>query len=434
MTAGSKNDATMTNESPYPDFFRVRQRFESHEIEDIESAVESTLSKNLGQQAIQPGQTVAIAVGSRGIANLQRIVAAVVRFLVALEAKPIIVPAMGSHGGASAEGQAALLASYGVTAEGVGCPIRSSMDTVLLGTTSDGVAVHFDKQASQADHILVVNRIKPHTRLTGRYESGLLKMMMIGLGKHEGAYLYHQSFPSYGYRLDALSQEIVSMILEQTPVTCGLAIVEDAYENTSHLEAIRAADILEREPELLSLARQRMPQLPFREADLLIVDQIGKEISGTGMDTNIVGRKSNDKCAAPDEWPKIRQIYVRSLTKKTSGNACGVGVAEYCHQRVVDAMDPEITRINCVTSAHITAGAVPVTFPTDRAVLDAVVSQTRLDRRRALNWMWIRDTLQISELLCSQSYWEQSMERDDLDRLSEPHPLQFDATGDLVNW
>lgn len=424
----------MTNASPYPDFFRVRQRFESHEIDDIESAVASTLSKTLGPSEVRPGQTVAVAVGSRGIANLQRIVAAVVRFLVGLEAKPIIVPAMGSHGGASAEGQAALLASYGVTDEGVGCPIRSSMETVLLGTTSDGVAVHFDKQASQADHILVINRIKPHTRLTGRYESGLLKMMMIGLGKHQGAYLYHQSFPSYGYRLDALSQEIVTMILGQTPVTCGLAIVEDAYEHTSHLEAIRAADILEREPELLALARQRMPQLPFRESDLLIVDQIGKEISGTGMDTNIVGRKLNDKCAAQDEWPKIRQIYVRSLTQKTSGNACGVGVAEYCHQRVVDAMDSEITRINCVTSAHITAGAIPVTFPTDRAVLDAVVSQTRLDRRRALDWMWIRDTLQISELLCSQSYWEQSMERDDLEQLSEPEPLQFDEMGDLIDW
>ncbi|MGI9470441.1 MAG: lactate racemase domain-containing protein [Rubripirellula sp.] len=424
---------TVGDVSPYPEFFRLRQQFESHAVEDIASAVESTLTSVLGATDIRSGQTVAIAVGSRGIANLQHIVSAVVKYVQSLHAVPIVVPAMGSHGGATAEGQAAVLASYGVTSAGVGCPIKSSMDTVLVGTTADGVDVHFDRTASEADHIIVVNRVKPHTRLSGQYESGILKMMMIGLGKHQGAYLYHQMFPSYGYRLDALAPDIVSMILESMPVTAGLAIVEDAFENTSLIEAIAARDILDREPQLLELARERLPGLPFQEADLLIVDRIGKEISGTGMDTNVIGRKTNDKCAAPEEWPKMRQIYVRSLTEKTSGNACGIGVAEYCHQRVVDAMDPEVTRINCITSAHVTAGAVPVTFASDKEVLDAVISQTRVDRRTDLNWIWIRDTLQISEVACSRSYWERARERADLEPLDEPRSLSFDVHGNLID-
>jgi hypothetical protein len=217
------------------------------------------------------------------------------------------------------------------------------------------------------------------------------------------------------------------------PVTLGLAIVEDAFENTSHVEAIDATDFLKREPELLELSRARMPRLPFDHADLLVVDQIGKEISGCGMDTNVIGRKTNDRSAGPDEFPKIRQIYIRALTEKTAGNACGVGIAEYGHRRVVEAMNAEVTRINCVTSAHVTAGAIPITFDSDRDVLDAVVSQTQAGRRPDLKWMWIRDTLQLSELACSRSYWDAARQRPDLEVIEEPRPLVFDKAGDLLS-
>ena len=423
---------TTDKKNQYPEFFRLRQKFESHAITNIPDAVESTLGDVVDSSVIRPGQSVAIAVGSRGISNLQSIVASVVKYVQSLDALPMVVPAMGSHGGATAEGQAAVLAAYGVTSEGIGCPIVSSMDTVLVGTTPDGVDVHFDEHASRADHIIVVNRIKPHTRLAGRYESGIIKMMMIGLGKHRGAYLYHQVFPDYDYRLDALAPDIVSMILQRMPVTLGLAIVEDAFENTSHIEAIPISKLVDREPQLLDLARSRLPGLPFAEADLLIVDQIGKEISGTGMDTNVIGRKTNDKCAALDESPKVRQIYVRSLTEKTAGNASGIGIAEYCHQHVVDAMNTEVTKINCVTSAHVTAGAVPLTFASDRDVFNSVMSQIPTDRRLDLNWMWIRDTLQLSELACSRSYWERARQRSDLEPLGKPQPLAFDEDGNLV--
>jgi len=419
------------DKSPYPEFFPVRQNFQQHAIVDIPAAVGSTVQQSPLTQ-IQSGQRVAIAVGSRGIANLKTIVACVVEQVRDRGGRPVIVPAMGSHGGATAEGQAAVLASYGVTPEHMGCPVEASMDTVLIGTTADGVDVHFDRVASEADHVVVVNRIKPHTRLAGMYESGLIKMLMIGLGKHRGAYLYHQVFPNYDHRLELLAPEIVSMIVESVSIIAGIAIVEDAFENTSHVEAVASPDFLTREPELLELARSRMPRLPFDHADLLIVDQIGKEISGCGMDTNVIGRKTNDRSAAPDEFPKIRQIYVRSLTEKTAGNGCGVGIADYGHRRMVNAINEEVTRINCVTSAHVTAGAIPITFDSDRDVLDAVVSQTQAARRSDLNWLWIRDTLQLSEIACSRSYWEAACQRSDLELLGEPAPLRFDNSGDFA--
>ncbi len=422
----------MTTDNPLPSFFRVRQRFESHRLKDIPAAVKETLAGAAIAQEIQPGQRVAISVGSRGINNLSEIVGAIVREIKAIGAQPLIVPAMGSHGGATAEGQGKVLATYGVTESAMGCPVVSSMETVLVGTTAAGVDVHFDKVASEADHVVVVNRVKPHTRLAGQFESGLIKMLMIGLGKHRGASLYHQVFPDFDYSLNGLAPSIVEMILGRMPVTLGVAIVEDAFENTSHIEAVAARDFLSREPELLQLAKSRMPRLPFDHAHLLIVDRIGKEISGTGMDTNVVGRKSNDKCAAEDEFPKIRQIYVRSLTEKTAGNACGIGVAEWCHRRVVDAMNAEITRINCVTSAHPSAGAIPLVYDSDRELLEAVISQVSRDRAMDVRWMWIRDTLSVDEVACSQGFYEEAGNREDLQVLEEPAELKFDQAGDLV--
>lgn len=422
---------TPVNDS-YPEFFRVRQRFESYAIEDIPAAVEKSLAVAKLSQRIKPGQSVAIAVGSRGIANLSRIVAEVVRRVIACGGKPMIVPAMGSHGGGKAEGQAAILGSFGIDAESVGCPIASSMETIVVGTTEDGVDAHFDKLASEADHVIVINRIKPHTRLVGQLESGLTKMLMIGLGKHRGASLYHQVFPDYDYRLDQLAPSIVPMIVDKMPITLGLAIVEDAFEQTSLIEAVAPAEILTKEPQLLKLAKSRMPCLPFDSADLLIIDRIGKEISGTGMDTNVIGRKSNDSCAGPDEYPKVREIYVRSLTEKSAGNASGIGIAEYCHQRVVEAMDANITRINCVTSAHVSAGATPLSFPSDRSALEAVVSQTGKDRIANLKWMWISDTLDVSELACSRAYLDAASQRDDLEILTDPRPLDFDHEQNLL--
>ena len=358
-----------------PPFITIRQNFPSRRLPNLRQSIIDTLSSAATADLIKPDESVAVAAGSRGISKIDEIVRITTEYLRSLGARPFVVPAMGSHGGANADGQIGVLESLGITESTVGCPIRSSMETVYLGDTHEGVPLHFDANAASADHVVVVNRIKPHTRLTGSLQSGLCKMMMIGLGKHAGAAAFHHAFDDFDYQLDRVAPQIVSRIVEKMPITLGLAILEDAYDEVSMVEAIPANRILSREPELLPTAIEWMPQLPFDELDLLIVDQMGKEISGTGMDTNIVGRKSNDRAAMPGEKPRVREIYVRSLTEKTAGNGTGIGIAEYCHRRVVDEMDFQKVRVNCLTSGHPSAGAVPLVFESDREALEAARTQ-----------------------------------------------------------
>ena len=420
----------INHDSPYPECFRVRQLIERQAIDDVPASVRSALDTSVLPRVVKPGQTVAIAVGSRGIANLKTIIAELVRYIDELGGKPFVVPAMGSHGGATIDGQTTLLRSLGIDSS-LGCEVRASMETVVVGKAEGDVDIHFDKVASDADHIIIVNRVKPHTRLTGRHESGLIKMLMIGLGNHLGASLYHQIFGRHQYRLDSLAGDIVPTIIDRMPIALGLAIVEDAFDNTSVIEAVPPHHFLSREPELLSIAKQRMTRLPFVEADLLIVDQMGKEFSGTGMDTNVIGRKGHDKHPGPDETPKITEIYIRSLTKKSGGNASGIGIAEYCHRQVVEAMDAEVTRINCVTAAHVSAGAIPLTFDSDRDVLNAVISQIGKEHAGEQKWIWIANTLHVDELACSRHFWDEAQRRDDLQILCDPSPLEFDQDGNL---
>ncbi len=421
----------MDREHFYPDFFRVRQTIAQQPVDDVSASVRDALASSSLREQVKPGQSVAIAVGSRGIANLPTIVRQVVQYVSDIGGVPMIVPAMGSHGGATAEGQTALLRSLGIDSS-VGCAIQANMDTVVVGRADDDVEIHFDKIASHADHVIIVNRVKPHTRLTGEYESGLIKMLMIGLGNHHGAFRYHQIFGRHNYRLDTLAPAIVPRIVDQMPIRLGLAIVEDALDNTSLIEAVEPEQLLARERELLAIAKERMPGLPFEAANLLIVDSIGKEFSGTGMDTNVIGRKGHDKHPGPDETPRIDEIYIRSLSEKSNGNASGIGIAEYCHRRVVDAMDQDVTRINCITASHPTAGAIPLTFDSDRSVLNAVISQVGKERAGEQTWIWIANTLRLDELACSVQYWEQAQGRPDLEVVCQPRPLKFDDDGNLL--
>ncbi|TWU00947.1 nickel pincer cofactor-dependent isomerase, group 22 [Stieleria varia] len=416
-----------------PSFFRVRQHFQSRALPNVQQATIDAIANSPAASLIRPGQSVAIGVGSRGIANLQPIVATTVRCLRGLGADPFIVPAMGSHGGATAQGQVGVLGSLGVDEAFVQCQIRSSMDTVFLGETEGGIPLHIDANAAAADHVVLINRIKPHTRLTGTLQSGLCKMLMIGLGKHTGAAAFHHAFSAFDYQLDRVASEIVTTICQSINVAFGLALIEDAYDETAWIEAVPGDQFLQREPELLPKAIQWMPRLPFDKLDLLIVDQIGKEISGTGMDTNIIGRKANDKVAMPDEFPKIREIYVRSLTRSTAGNAAGIGIAEYTHQRVVDAMDRDKTRVNCLVSGHVTAGAIPVTFETDEAALLAARSQFG-GTTDQIRWVRITDTLHLSEIQCSEALWDEIQSggdrNDPCEVISEIQPLKF-SDGEL---
>jgi hypothetical protein len=290
----------------YPQIFRVRQHFEARRVDDVEAEVRVQLGRLPLADRVAPGQSVAITAGSRGITGMARILRTAVEHLRALGAEPFIVPAMGSHGGGTAEGQRGVLEAYGITEAFVGCPIRSSLETVIVCDTPEGFAVHFDRLAYEADHVLVVNRVKPHTRFVGPIESGLMKMLLIGLGKCAGANVYHRAIEDYSF--ERIIHRVAGEVFRQCHILAGLAIVENAYDQTALIEAVVPEEFEVREKALLELARKWMPRLPFDEVDLLLVDRIGKNISGTGMDTNVIGRKFDDHKAAPGERTGHRRV------------------------------------------------------------------------------------------------------------------------------
>ena len=295
--------------SNFPKMFRLRQTFDARSVTDVAGETHRQLAALQLNQRIHAGQTVAITAGSRGIARIGEITRAVVDHIKGLGALPYIVPAMGSHGGGTAAGQAQLLEHYGITAAQMGCEIRASMETVIVDTTPQGIPVHFDKHASKADHVMIVGRVKPHTGFVGEVESGLHKMMLIGLGKHEGAKIYHRAIADYSFM--EIITAVAASVIAKCRVVGGLAIVENAYDETALIEGVPPERFLEREKELLKLATQWLPRLPFARADLLIIDQIGKNISGTGLYTNVVGRKFNDHAGTDRDTVRCKRIFVR---------------------------------------------------------------------------------------------------------------------------
>ena len=413
----------------YPQMFRVRQTFERPLVEDIPREVDTQLLKLDLSKTIRPGQSVAITAGSRGIANIHLIIKAVVDHIKAIGGQPFIVPAMGSHGGGTAEGQRAIIEGYGITESFCGCPIRASMETVVVCQAQEGFPVHFDKHAFGADHVIVCGRVKPHTGFAGDIESGLMKMMLIGLGKHAGAKVYHRAIKDHNF--GQIVRSVAREVLSQCGIAAGLAIVENGYDETAMLAAVAPSEFEEREKELLVQAKQWMPRLPFRSADLLLIDEIGKNISGTGMDTNIVGRKFLDHMAHENEYPKIRYIAIRGLTSQTHGNATGIGLAEFALTRAVEAIDQRATLTNCLTGGHATAAMTPVHFATDRELLDRVLPQIGLTEPEHAKVLWIRNTLELAEVECSAAYLDQAREQADLEVLTEPRPFAFDEAGDL---
>lgn len=418
--------------SIYSQMFRVRQRFEAQRVENIPATVESELRRlSLGKK-IKPGANVAVTAGSRGVANIHTIVKGVVDHLKSIGAKPFIVPAMGSHGGGTAEGQQAIVEGYGMTEQFLGCPIRATMETVVVCETAEGIPVHFDRYAYEADHVVVVGRVKPHTNFVGEIESGLAKMMLIGLGKHAGAKIYHRAITDYSFT--QILSSVASQVLAKCRIVAGVGIVENGYDETAKIQAVAPEEFEPREKELLVLAKKWMPKLPFERADILIIDQIGKNISGAGMDTNVVGRKFLDHRAADDEWPKIKKIWVRALTEETHGNAAGVGMAEFCSQKVVDQIDLKITKINCVTGGHSVGAMVPVYYDTEREVYDTALQSIGLVTPPRAKVMWIRDTLHVAEVECSAPYWDDAKKRSDLEILTDPRDMEFDVHGNLVDF
>ena len=403
------------------------QRFETPRLADIPAAVRSQLESLQLQSKIRPGQSVAIPAGSRGIANIALILRETVAYFKSIGAAPFLVPAMGSHGGGTVEGQLKMLASLGITEDYAGVPIRATMETVIVAQTTNGLPVHFDKYASQADHVFVVGRVKPHTRFVGPVESGLHKMMLIGLGKHEGAKIYHRGILTMSF------PEIIAAVAEQVLEVCricgGLAILENAEDETAMLEAVRPEDFKTREPELLQLANKWLPRLPFEEADLLIVDRMGKNISGVGMDANVVGRKFNDHVGTDQDLAKCRRIFVRSLTKETHGNATGIGMAEFTTQRCVDQIDHEITRINCITGNHPEAAMIPITLANDALAVDAALQTIGMIEPEDARVIQISDTLHLTRVRVSEAYFDAVRNSPHLSLDGEPFDFPIDANG-----
>ena len=413
----------------YPKMFRVRQKFEAPRVDDIPGTVKAELARLELQKKVKPGQTVAITAGSRGIANIRHIIKAAVEHFQSIGAKPFIVPAMGSHGGGTAEGQRGILEGYGITEAFCGCPIKASMETIVVCQTAEGFPVHFDRHASEADHVLVCGRVKPHTDFVGDVESGLMKMMLIGLGKHEGAKVYHRAILDYSF--PQIVRSVANRVMETCPILAGLAIVENGYDQTAKIAAVPADSMEARERELLVLAKKWMPKLPFDRCDILLIDELGKNISGAGVDTNVVGRKYRYHEAAPDELPRVRRIVIRGLTEETHGNASGIGLFEFCTTRAMNAIDQRITRINCLTSGNVSACMMPVNFDTDREIIDAALPTIGLTEPPNAKILWIRNTLELAEVECSQAYWDEAKKRSDLEILGDLHELPFDAKGDL---
>jgi hypothetical protein len=415
----------------YPKMYAVRQAFAREREEDVPGSVRRELQRVASQTKLRPGASVAIAVGSRGIRNLATIVRGVVDGLKQMKAKPFIFPAMGSHGGGTAEGQASVLQHYGITEQAIGCPVRAGMETVRIGQSGEGIPVFLDLHASRADHVVAINRIKSHTEFKGEIESGIMKMLLIGMGKHEGARTYHRAFADYGF--DRIVESVAPVVIKEAKVLFGLAIVENAYNETTLIRSLLPGEITRSEKALLLKAKELAPRLPFDEIDILIVDAMGKNISGSGMDTNVIGRFYNMAAREPAR-PRIKRIYVRDLTPESLGNGCGIGLADFAHHAVVDKMDVSATNTNCLTAVNPEKARIPIVADSDRQALDFCFGTIGLTAPEDARVVRIHNTLDLTELEISHTLMGLTQGRTDLEIAGGPAPLDFDAGGTLRPW
>ena len=409
----------------FPKMFRMKQELEGPRVGDIPAAVHDTM-RSLGvQEKVKPRQTVAITAGSRGIAHIDGITRAVVDELKAWGLQPFIVPAMGSHGGATAEGQRTILAHYGITEAAMACPIRSSMEGVEIGKTK-GTPVFCDRNAWEADHIVVVGWINAHPDFSGEIESGLFKMMAIGLGKQQGAEHYHRAGQHYSYA--EIFPLVGKTVLETGHVLCGLGILQNGYGATARVQALRPPDFEAGERALLREAKAWKAGLPFDTIDLLIVDEMGKNINGAGLDPLVIGRPTIQK---PAERPHIRHLFVRDLTPESEGNAIGIGFADMTTWRLVRKIDYAAMYMNGITSSDTHDSKVPMAFDTDRDAIRTALHMNGLTPPAQARVVRIKNTLLLTELEASESMLAEVEANRRLSRLTDPLPLTFDSLGDL---
>lgn len=411
-----------------PRWLPVRQRLNTHEISDVHEHIAPLMESELVRSSVTAGSRVALAVGSRGIDRIDQVVTAVVAELKKLGAEPFVIPSMGSHGGATPEGQTDVLAQLGVTEESAGAPIRSSMETVCLGEVEDGVPVYFDRiAATEADVVIPINRVKPHTDFHGPVESGLMKMIAIGLGKQKGADTFH----SRGFdRFHTLIPAVAEFSIKHINIPFGIALVESGPSRLAKIEVVPSTDVYEREKVLVQQAREWLPRLPGQALDVLVIDKIGKDISGIGADTNVVNRYYDGKL--PFE-PTIQRIVIRDLTDDTEGNASGLGLGDVTLRRAVDRMDPLKTYMNCITAKTPEGARIPLTAENDRQALFIAIACCLQVTPETARIARIEDTKHLESLWVSEPWWEAELKAlDHLSAAGEPQEIAFTPDGMFV--
>lgn len=415
----------LLNNIAIPRMARVKQNFPASAVREVAAELRAEIRRPEIANRVKPGARIAVGVGSRGVAEISLIVKVTVEELKKLGAKPFIVPAMGSHGGATAQGQIDVLASLGVTEVSAGCPILSSMDVVELGVLDNGLPVLMDKHAYEADGIIVINRIKVHNAFSGPNESGLVKMITIGLGKQKGADSCH----TLGFKY--MAEFIVDMAqikIDRLPILFGIGTVENAYDHVAKIVAIAAENIIETERKLLLEAKANMPGLLLQPMDVLIVDQIGKEFSGGGMDPYTTGRTPTPYIQT---GPTATKLAVLDITDRSHGNACGLGLADVTTRRLVDKIDYDFTYANLLTSTVTTSSKIPMFMDSDRLTIQAALKTCNVLDHRKIRMVRIANSLHIGEIYISESMLAEAQKHPDITVLSEPAALTFDMAGNL---
>jgi len=409
-----------------PKMVRVRQNFPRPVLADIAKTVREEMQRPEIIGRIKSGDKIAVTAGSRGIANIVLILREVVATLKAIGAEPFIIPTMGSHGGATAEGQVEVLHSLGISEESVGAPIHATMDVVQVGVSAGGMPVYFDKYAAEADATVVVNRVKPHTSFRGAYESGLAKMIAIGLGKQKGAEICHAGGPE---KMPQRIADIAQTSIEKTNVIFALGIIENAFDETSKIVALSKEEIMTQEPELLQEAKANLPQILFAKYDVLIVDEIGKNISGLGMDTNIIHRFPT---LAVRFEPSVQRIVVIDLTDESHGNVHGLGLADVCTRRVFEKIDYSKTYPNPLTSRLPEASKIPMVMQNDILAIKAAIQTCYDVDYTKIRIVRIKNTLRLDEILISEHLLDQARSDPRLEIVGDPQPMVFNERGDLL--
>jgi len=414
----------MSNNSNFPLIRCVHQSVKNPPIADLKGELRAKIVEFGLKNLLKPNDVVAITAGSRGINKLNTILKTLVDYLKELNTSPFIIPAMGSHGGGTAEGQQQILTDYGITEDAIGCPIKASMEVVEIGESEFGTPVYLDRYASLADKIIVVNKINSHSEFIGEVESGLSKMCLLGLGKHKGAITYHQIIDQYGW--PRVSESLLKIVLKKAPIICGVAVVQNINNQPSQLHIFHPDEFSTKEPELLKNYKDITEHLPFKELDLLIVDEMGKNIFGAGMDTSITGRKEGSSM-------QVRWLFVRDLTEESHGNSQGVGLADFTTKRLVDKIDYNKMYTNALTARRTDSCKLPIFLQNDKEIMKAIFDMLTEEERSTFRMIWIKNTLKLEKIIVSEYFFDQIETRDNLNFIGDEEPIKFDENGFLVN-